>query len=75
MVSDDSVQNRLRMGENEAYRKIADNELYRPDFKPDRNYPPIFLDDETGAELPRHSEEGAAEVDEGRGVRDYPAHE
>ena len=39
------------MGDNEAYRKIGDNEFYRPYFKPDRVYPPIFFDDETAEEL------------------------
>ena len=50
-VSNDFLQNKLRMGDNEAYRKIGDNEFYRPYFKPDRVYPPIFFDDETAEEL------------------------
>ena len=50
-LSNEFVLNKLRMGDNEAYRKIADNEFYMPYFKPDRTYPPIFFDDETAEEL------------------------
>ena len=50
-LSDDFVQNKLRPGDNEAYVKITDNDFYRPYFKPERNYPPIFFDDETAEEL------------------------
>ena len=50
-LSNEFVLNKLRMGDNEAYRKIGDNEFYMPYFKPDRTYPPIFFDDETAEEL------------------------